>query len=205
MYSTVPIFQKVLSTFETKPITINMTVLLVLGIIAILIGLLAISTYNKLVRLRNGAEEAFETINVHLKQRYDLIPNLVNTIKGYTQYESGVLEKIVELRSRAMAAGGKDGGKADNELTGALRSVFALAENYPDLKANQEFLNLQQTLTGLEESIQRARRYYNASARDLNNAVEVFPNNLLAGPLGFKRMGYFEVDDAEKQNVKVQF
>lgn len=181
-----------------------MIFIMLIGIVVIL-GLFLISTYNKLVRMRNGAEEAFESINVFLKQRYDLIPNLVNTIKGYTQYESGLLEKIVDLRSRAMASGGRDGGAAENELTGALKSVFALAENYPDLKANQEFLNLQQTLSTLEESIQRARRYYNASARDLNNAVEVFPNNLLAGPLGFKRMGYFEVEEAEKQNVKVQF
>ena len=181
-----------------------MIFIILIGIVVIL-GLFLISTYNKLVRMRNGAEEAFESINVFLKQRYDLIPNLVNTIKGYTQYESGLLEKIVDLRSRAMASGGRDGGAAENELTGALKSVFALAENYPDLKANQEFLNLQQTLSTLEESIQRARRYYNASARDLNNAVEVFPNNLLAGPLGFKRMGYFEVEEAEKQNVKVQF
>ncbi len=182
-----------------------MTAFIIIAIIAILIGLLAVSTYNKLVRMRNGTEEAFESINVYLKQRYDLIPNLINTIKGYTQYESGVLERVIELRSKAMASGGKDGGKADNELSGALKSVFALSENYPDLKANQEFLNLQTTLTGLEEGIQRARRYYNASARDLNNAVEVFPSNLLAGPMGFRRMGYFEVDDAEKQNVKVQF
>jgi LemA protein len=182
-----------------------MTVLIVLLVIVLLLGFVLVGTYNKLVRLRNGAEEAFESINVFLKQRYDLIPNLVNTIKGYTQYESGVLEKVIELRSKAMASGGRDGGAAENELTGALKTVFALAENYPDLKANQEFLNLQQTLTGLEESIQRARRYYNASARDLNNAVEVFPNNLIAGPFGFKRMGYFEVDEAEKANVKVQF
>jgi LemA protein len=179
--------------------------LIIILIIVVVLGLLLMSTYNRLVRLRNGAEEAFKSINVFLKQRYDLIPNLVNTIKGYTQYESGVLEKIVELRSRAMNAGGKDGGAAENELTGALKSVFALAENYPDLKANQEFLNLQQTLASLEESIQRARRYFNASARDLNNAVEVFPNNLIAGPFGFERMGYFEVDEAEMQNVKVQF
>ena len=183
---------------------ITMTILIVLLLIIVVLGFLLVGTYNKLVRLRNGAEEAFESINVYLKQRYDLIPNLVNTIKGYTQYESGLLEKIVELRSRAMASGGKDTA-AENELTGALKSVFALSENYPDLKANQEFLNLQQTLTGLEEGIQRARRYYNASARDLNNAVEVFPSNLLAGPFGFQRMGYFEVEDAEKANVKVQF
>ena len=182
-----------------------MSTLLIFLLIIVLLGFFLVSIYNKLVRLRNGAEEAFESINVFLKQRYDLIPNLVNTIKGYTQHESGVLERIVELRAKAMASGGKDGGEAENQLTGALKSVFALAENYPDLKANQEFLNLQQTLTGLEEGIQRARRYYNASARDLNNAVEVFPNNVLAGPLGFRRMGYFEVDDTEKQNVKVQF
>jgi LemA protein len=179
--------------------------LIIILIVVVVLGLLIMSTYNRLVRLRNGAEEAFKSINVFLKQRYDLIPNLVNTIKGYTQYESGILEKIVDLRSRAMNAGGKDGGAAENALTGALKSVFALAENYPDLKANQEFLNLQQTLASLEESIQRARRYYNASARDLNNAVEVFPNNLIAGPFGFERMGYFEVDEAETQNVKVQF
>jgi LemA protein len=182
-----------------------MIIFLVLIGVVVLLGFFLVGTYNKLVRLRNGAEEAFKTINVYLKQRYDLIPNLVNTIKGYTQYESGTLEKIVELRSRAMAAGGKDGGAAESALTGALKSVFALAENYPDLKANQEFLKLQETLTGLEEGIQRSRRYYNASARDLNNAVEVFPNNLLAGAFGFQRVEYFEVDEAETQNVKVQF
>ncbi|MEO5905295.1 MAG: LemA family protein [Saprospiraceae bacterium] len=180
-------------------------ILIIFFAILLLLGLFLMSSYNKLVRLRNGAEEAFESINVYLKQRYDLIPNLINTIKGYTQYESGLLEKIVELRSKAMASGGRDGGAAENELTGALKSVFALSENYPDLKANQEFLNLQQTLTSLEEGIQRARRYYNASARDMNNAVEVFPSNLLAGPFGFKRMSYFEVEEAEKANVKVQF
>jgi LemA protein len=173
--------------------------------ILLLIGLFMISIYNRLVRLRNGAEEAFKSINVFLKQRYDLIPNLVSTIKGYTQYESSTLEKIVDLRSKAMNAGGKDGGAAENALSGALKSVFALAENYPDLKANAEFVKLQDTLTGLEESIQRSRRYYNASARDLNNAVEVFPNNLIAGPFGFQRMGYFEVPEEETQNVKVQF
>ena len=180
-------------------------ILIIFFAILLLLGLFLMSSYNKLVRLRNGAEEAFESINVYLKQRYDLIPNLVNTIKGYTTYESGLLEKIVELRGKAMASGGRDGGAAENELTGALKSVFALSENYPDLKANQEFLNLQQTLSTLEEGIQRARRYYNASARDMNNAVEVFPSNLLAGPFGFKRMSYFEVEEAEKANVKVQF
>ncbi|HLF63476.1 MAG TPA: LemA family protein [Saprospiraceae bacterium] len=182
-----------------------MTILLILLVILVIVGLVLMGIYNKLVRLRNGAEEAFESINVFLKQRYDLIPNLVSTIKGYTQYESSTLEKIVQLRSQAMAAGGKDGGAAETALSGALKSVFALAENYPDLKASKDFLQLQETLTSLEESIQRARRYYNASARDLNNAVEVFPNNLLAGALGFGRMNYFEVEEAETKNVKVEF
>src|SRR6187431_258561 len=182
-----------------------MTVIVVLLLIVFVIGFFLMGTYNKLVKMRNGAEEAFKSINVYLKQRYDLIPNLVNTIKGYTQHESGTLEKIVELRGKAMASGGKDGGAAEQALSGALKSVFALAENYPDLKANQEFLRLQETLTSLEESIQRSRRYYNASARDVNNAVEVFPSNLIAGPFGFHRMEYFEVDEAETQNVKVQF
>ena len=181
------------------------TILIIVLVIIVLLGLYLMATYNKLVRLRNGAEEAFKSINVFLKQRYDLIPNLVNTIKGYTQYESSTLEKIVELRSRAMNAGGRDGGAAEMELSSALKSVFALAENYPDLKASQDFMQLQQTLTNLEESIQRARRFYNASARDMNNAVEVFPSNLLAGPFGFQRMDYFEVAEEETKNVKVQF
>ena len=174
-------------------------------IILVVIGFVLIGLYNRLVKLRNGAEEAFKSIDIFLKQRYDLIPNLVNTIKGYTQYESGTLEKIVQLRSQAMSAQGTDGGAAENALSGALKSVFALAENYPDLKANQEFLQLQETLTGLEESIQRARRYYNASVRDLNNTVEMFPGNVCAGMFGFSKMDYFEVDEAETQNVKVQF
>jgi LemA protein len=182
-----------------------MTIFIVLLVILVAVLLWMMSSYNRLVRMRNGAEEAFRTIEVYLKQRYDLVPNLVNTIKGYTQYESGTLEKITALRSQAISAGGKDGGAAESALTGALRSVFAVAENYPELKANQEFLHLQQTLTGLEESIQRARRYYNASARDLNNSVEVFPNNLFAGAFGFGRMDYFEVDEAETMNVQVQF
>ncbi len=182
-----------------------MSRLFIILVVVVLLGLYLMSTYNKLVRLRNGAEEAFKSINVFLKQRYDLIPNLINTIKGYTQYESSTLEKIVELRSKAMASGGTDGGAAELELSSALKSVFALSENYPDLKANQEFMQLQQTLSSLEESIQRARRYYNASARDMNDAVEMFPSNLIAGPFGFHRMDYFEVDEAETKNVKVQF
>lgn len=187
------------------PTLFSMLVLTVILVVLAGIGLYVVGIFNNLVRLRNGGEEAFKSIDVFLKQRYDLIPNLINTIKGYTQYESGTLEKIVALRSEAMQAGGKDGGAAESALSGALKSVFALAENYPDLKANQEFLHLQETLSGLEESIQRARRYYNASVRDLNNAVEMFPGNLFASIFGFQRMEYFEVDEAETKNVNVQF
>lgn len=182
-----------------------MNAFIVIVVVVVLLALIGVSTYNKLVRLRNGAEEAFKSIDIFLKQRYDLIPNLVNTIKGYTQYESGTLEKVVQLRSQAMQAGGRDGGAAESALTAGLKSVFALAENYPDLKANTEFQKLQDTLSSLEESIQRARRYYNASARDLNNAVEMFPSNLFANVFGFQRMGYFEVEAAETKNVTVQF
>lgn len=182
-----------------------MIVLIVLLVLLFLVAVWLMTIYNRLVRLRNAAEEAFNSINVYLKQRYDLIPNLVNTVKGYMKHESETLERIVELRSKAMNAGPQDAGAAESALTGALKSVFALAENYPDLKASQDFLQLQETLTNLEESIQRSRRYYNATVRDLNDAVEVFPNTLVAGMFGFGRMPYFEVEEAETKNVKVEF
>jgi LemA protein len=174
-------------------------------LVVVVVGFLMASLYNRFVRLRNGAEEAYKTIDVFTKQRFDLIPNLVNTVKGYMQHESETLQKIVELRSRAMGQSGHSEANSENALSGALKSVFALAENYPDLKANQDFLQLQQQLAVLEEQIQRARRYYNASARDLNNAVESFPGNLIAGTFGFRTMDYYEVDQAETQPVKVQF
>ena len=176
--------------------------------ILVVVGLLAVVTiafYNKLVRLRNGAEEAFRSIDVFLKQRYDLIPNLVSTVKGYAKHEQDTLEKVIKARNLAMEAEPSDKAEAENNLTGALKSIFALGEAYPDLKANEEFLHLQETLAKLEESIQRARRYYNASVRDLNNGVEQFPGNLIAGPFGFRRMDYLHVPGEETQNVKVEF
>ena len=174
-------------------------------ILLVLIALFAIGQFNRLVRLRNDAREAFSSIDVFLKQRYDLIPNLINTIKGYTAYESSTLEKIVQLRSQAMSAPAPEKGASEAALAGALKSVFALAENYPDLKASQEFMHLQQTLSGLEESIQRARRYYNATVRDLNTAIESFPTNLIASSFGFHQMDYFDVPEQETQNVDVRF
>lgn len=180
-------------------------------ILYVLLALVVLTTfylagmYNRLVRRRNEAREAFSSIDVFLKQRYDLIPNLINTIKGYTAYESSTLEKIVQLRSRAMSAPESEKGASEAALAGALKSVFALAEGYPDLKANQEFAQLQQTLTNLEESIQRARRYYNATVRDLNTAIESFPNNLFAPMFGFYQMNYFDVPEEETKNVDVRF
>jgi LemA protein len=161
--------------------------------------------YNRLVRLRNGAEESFKSIDVFLKQRYDLIPNLVNTIKGYSNYEASTLEKVIQARNAAMTAAPADKAAAEGNLAGALKTVFALAESYPDLKANEQYMQLQTTLTGLEESIQRARRFYNANVRDLNTSVEMFPSNIVAGMFNFRKMDYFDVPEGETENVKVQF
>lgn len=180
-----------------------MTFVLLALLVLVLFSLAAL--YNRLVRRRNEAEEAFKSIDVYTKQRYDLIPNLINTIKGYTAYESSTLEKIVQLRSQAMAAPAAEKGASEAALAGALKSVFALAENYPDLKANEEFMQLQQTLTGLEENIQRARRYYNATVRDLNISIESFPSNLIAPTFGFHKMPYYDVPENETQNVDVRF
>jgi len=174
-------------------------------IILIVLGLLVMSTYNRLVRLRNGAEEAFKSINVFLKQRYDLIPNLVNTIKGYTQYESGTLEKIIALRNTAMNAGGKDGGAAENALSGALKSVFALAENYPDLKASKNFLSLQDQIEGTENRIAVARRDYIDAVQQHNTRVVRFPANLIASMFGIKEAAQFQTPAEERAAPKVQF
>lgn len=181
-----------------------MTTYLLLAALALMAFYVA-NLYNRLIRLRNEAEESFKTIDVFLKQRYDLIPNLINTIKGYTAYESSTLEKVIQLRSQAMAAPTNEKGASEAALAGALKSVFALAEAYPDLKANQEFLHLQETLTRLEEEIQRARRYYNATVRDFSTAIESFPNNLFAGTFGFEKMAYFDVPKNETENVDVRF
>jgi len=176
-------------------------------IIIIVIVVFAIAVYNGLIRLKNKTQEAWSDIDVQLKRRYDLIPNLVETVKGYAKHEKGTFEKVAELRSAAMQAttpGEK--AKADNMLTETLKSLFAVAENYPDLKANQNFLDLQNQLSQIEETIQQARRYYNGNVRDFNIKIEVFPNNLFAGIMGFKKFEFFEVGSAqEKENVKVEF
>lgn len=162
--------------------------------------------YNGLVQLRNKANEAWSDIDTQLKRRYDLIPNLVEAIKGYTTHESQTLEKVTQARTAAMNATGVQAKEqAENMLSGALKSIFALSENYPDLKANENFMQLQNTLKEVEEHIQLSRRYYNATVRDLNNKIEVFPNNLVAGPLGFTKKEFFQADEKEKANVQVNF
>ncbi|MBW6420936.1 LemA family protein [Rhizobium sp. XQZ8] len=168
-----------------------------LGIVAI-VGLYVVMIYNGLVKSRQMAEEAWSGIDVQLKRRADLIPNLIETVKGYAAHEKGTFEEVVKLRNQAQAVPAGDvAGRAQAEglLSQALGKVFALAEAYPELKANQNFSELQASLEGIESEIQMSRRYYNGAARDLNVKVESFPNNLIAGQFGFSKREYFEIDN----------
>lgn len=167
------------------------------------------SMYNSLVSLKNRAKEAWADILVQLKRRYDLIPNLVNTVRGYMTHERETLEKITRARTSAMGAGSmSERAKDENMISGALKSIFALAENYPDLKANQNFIELQRELSDTENKIQAARRFYNTNVRDLNTMIESFPQNMLASMFGFKQQEFFELGEGEsaaKNPVHVQF
>lgn len=179
-----------------------------LGLAAI-VALYVIVIYNGLVRARQMAEEAWSGIDVQLKRRADLIPNLIETVKGYAAHEKGTLEEVVKLRNQAQAVPQGDvAGRAQAEglLSQALGKLFALAEAYPDLKANQNFAELQTSLETIESEIQMARRYYNGSARDLNIKVESFPANLVAGPFGFSKRDYFEIEnEADRAVPSVKF
>jgi len=170
---------------------------IVLGVIAVLV-LWVIFVYNGFVRLMNRAEEAWADIDVQLKRRYDLIPNLVNTVKGYMTHERGTLEKVTEMRAKAMQAGSVgEHAQSENMLSEALKSLFAVAENYPDLKANQNFLELQRELSDTENKIQAARRFYNTNVRDLNTKVESFPANIIAKMFSFVQKEFFELGENE--------
>jgi LemA protein len=172
------------------------------------IVLAAVFLYNSLIRSRNQVDEAWSDIEVQLKRRYDLIPNLVNTVKGYAQQESGVLERVTEARTRAMGAQTvEEAQKDENMLSGALKSLFAVAEAYPDLKSNQNFMQLQSDLTDTENKIQASRRFYNGTVRDFNTKVQVFPTNLFASMLGFTTRLFFDIDDTgvESKPVEVKF
>jgi LemA protein len=180
-------------------------------ILAIIVVLLiwAIASYNRLVTLVNRAKEAWADIDVQLKRRYDLIPNLVNTVKGYVAHESSAFENVTKARAAAMGATSlADKGQAEATLAGALKSVFAIAEAYPDLKANQNFLSLQSELTDTEDKIQAARRFYNGNVRDLNTSIQAFPGNIIAGAFRFTAMEFFQLDAADaaaKEPVQVKF
>ena len=183
-----------------------MSTTLVAIVIVVLLVLWFIAIYNKFVRLGKQAEEAWSDISVQTKRRYDLIPNLVNTMQGYAAHEQGTLDKVIAARNSAMSATGPDAqGKAENMITGALKSVFALAEAYPDLKANQNFMQLQQELGDTEDKIMASRRFYNGTVRDLNIAIDVFPSNLVAGMAGAKKRDFFAAEEAASQPVEVKF
>ena len=178
-------------------------------VLAILVGvaIFAISLYNQLVKLRNASESAWSDVDVQLKRRYELIPNLVETVKGYATHEKTAFDAVTKARSQAMQASTPEArSAAEGGLSSTLKSLFAIAEAYPELKANQNFLSLQSELASLEEAIQNARRYYNAVVRDLNTRCESFPSNFVANSFGFSKKQYFELDAAaERTAPKVQF
>lgn len=180
--------------------------LIAAAVIVLLLFWLA-GTYNSFIRKRNVVDESFSTMDVYLKKRFDLIPNIVETVKGYAAHEKETLAQVVKARSMISEASTPEQRLAgENALTGTLRSLFAVAEAYPDLKANTNFLNLQNQLTDIENDIAQSRKYYNACVRDFNIKAESFPSNIIAGMFGFKKFPMFEVEnEQERQNVKVQF
>jgi len=175
--------------------------------IVVAVALWVIVVYNKLITLRNRVDEAWSDIDVQLKRRYDLIPNLVETVTGYATHERATLEKVIAARTAAMQATDRqDKAEAENALSQTLKSLFAVAENYPDLKASQNFLQMQDDLKDTEDKIQAARRFYNANVRDFNTKIQVFPNNVVAAQLKFSKYEFFEIaQPAERENVKVAF
>ncbi len=175
-----------------------------IGLGVLLIALIwVIATYNGLVRTRNHCDESWSGVDTELKRRYELIPNLVETVKGYARHEQDVLTKVIELRNRAKENHGSPDAQArdENALVAGLKRLFVLSEAYPDLKANQNFLALQEELATTENRIQRARRFYNANVRDLANRIETFPSNVIASVYGFRKREYFEIDDSSQRAV----
>ncbi|MBU5459587.1 LemA family protein [Anaerostipes sp. MSJ-23] len=184
-----------------------MVVGIIIAVVVVLLIIWIITSYNGFVSLRNKTEEAFSAMDVSLKKRYDLIPNYVETVKGYAKHESQTLEKVIAARNSAMGASSpQERVESENVLSGALKSLFAVAESYPDLKANENFMSLQNQLNRLEEEIAGSRRYYNGVVNKYNTKTEMFPGNILAGIFHFERKPLFVVDNSEeRQNVKVQF
>lgn len=177
---------------------------LYLVIVVVAVATVVIVLYNRLVSLRNQGNEAWSGIDVQLKRRHDLIPNLVELVKGYAKHEQDTIERTISARNAAIAVSSVEAkAVAEHELGGSIRSVFALAESYPDLKANQSFADLQRSLTEIEDSVQLSRRYYNAVVRDLNTACESFPSLLIANTFGFSKRQFFQIGDGERANVQV--
>lgn len=180
--------------------------IIILIAIVVLIVLFVINTYNTLVGLRNKVKDQWAQIDVQLKRRFDLIPNLVETVKGYAKHESSTLEAVVKARNTYLSASTPEAQmKADGELTKAITKLFALSEAYPELKANENFKQLQSELTSTEDKISYARQFYNDIVMKYNNKIEMFPSNIVAGMFKFKAQAFFEVNEEERQNVKVQF
>ena len=180
--------------------------MLVLLFIIVILVIIVISIYNRLVVLRNRIENAWSQIDVQLKRRADLIPNLVETVKGYAAHEKEVFQKVTEARSALVNAKGvKEQGEANNMLTGALKTLFAVAESYPELKANQNFMQLQEELSGTESKIAYARQFYNDTVLKYDNMREKFPSNIVAGMFGFKEREYFAAEESAREPVKVEF
>ncbi len=179
---------------------------LIVGVLIVLMVFWAISIYNRLVKHKNLVKEGWSGIDVQLKRRTDLIPNLLETVKGYATHEEDLFKQVTELRSQSVKADGVAAqGAAESALSQSLLNLFAVAENYPELKADQNFRQLQTELSGLEEHIQMARRYYNGTARDFNILIESFPSNLVAGSFGFNIAEYFEIDNSEREVPEVKF
>ncbi len=190
--------------------TLGIVLLAILGVILLLVVVIAIyvvCVYNALIRLKNNVEEGYSTMDVYMKKRYDLIPNLVETVKGYAKHEEQTLEGVMQARYSCMTANDpEERAKSENMLTGTLKTLFNVAENYPQLQANQNFISLQNTLKSLEEEIANSRKYYNGCVKIFNNKIEVFPSNLVAKRFKFEKKVLFEIpDEAEKVAPKVQF
>ncbi len=177
---------------------------ILIGVIAFIV-LFIIIAYNSLIRLRLRVDNAWSQIDVQLKRRYDLIPNLVNAVKGYMKHEKGVLEEVTKARSGLMKGSTSEKAQSSNQITEALKTIFAVAENYPQLKANENFMQLQEELSGTESKIAYARQFYNDSVMEYNQGIQVFPKNILAGMFSFVKREFFEVHSKEKENIKVEF
>ena len=184
---------------------LTLVALIILGVIGLVI-LAVILIYNRLIVLRNRVKNAWSQIDVQLRKRYDLVPNLVETVKGYAKHERAVFKEVTEARTALMKAKTvADKAKANNQLTAALKTLFAVAENYPNLKANENFKLLQEQLQGIEDKIAYARQFYNDSVLEYNNALQVFPNNIIANIFGFKQEDYFETEGEARKPVRVKF